>query len=195
MKHLRCIGGPRHGSVIELAEHTSDVLLINPRAPQAPRTRYTARAVNTADGPVNFLAPSEMTDIEAFRIALGPIDHFNRSWISVEEEQELRDRVATLEADLNRPETADFMRGVPLEATHQRQRWGSAHDAGKAPLDWFWLIGYLAQKAAAAAIAGDFEKAKHHTISTAAALANWHLQLSGADASMRPGIADPEQAA
>lgn len=89
---------------------------------------------------------------------------------------------------INAPETADFMAGVPIEATHQRKRWGADHDAGKGPLDWFWLIGYLAQKAATSAIAGDTEKALHHTISTAAALANWHAALSGKDTRMRPGI-------
>lgn len=98
-----------------------------------------------------------------------------------------------LRAQLNTPETVDFMKGIPLEAAHQRERWGVDHDEGKAPLDWFWLIGYLAQKAAASAMAGDVEKAKHHTISTAAALANWHLRLSGGDTRMRPGIAAPAQ--
>lgn len=80
---------------------------------------------------------------------------------------------------INTPETADFMAGVPIEAAHQRERWGAAHDAGKAPEDWFWLLGYLGGKALAAAKAGDLEKAKHHTISTAAALANWHAALVG----------------
>ena len=32
---------------------------------------------------------------------------------------------------INTPETADFMAAVPLEAAHQRERWGSSHDAGK----------------------------------------------------------------
>lgn len=82
---------------------------------------------------------------------------------------------------INTPETADFMAGVPLEAAHQRERWGASHDEGKTAWDWFWLIGYLSQKAAAAAVGGDNEKAMHHTISTAAALANWHCALSGAD--------------
>jgi hypothetical protein len=91
---------------------------------------------------------------------------------------------------INAPETSNFMAGVPIEAAHQRERWGADHDAGKTPFDWFWLIGYLAQKAASAAVAGDIEKAKHHTISTAGALANWHASLSGIDHSMRPGI-DP----
>ncbi len=92
---------------------------------------------------------------------------------------------------INTPETSDFMAAVPLEALHQRERWGSDHDAGKTPFDWFWLIGYLAQTAADAAVRGDTEKAMHHTISTGAALANWHASLSGADNTMRPGIETP----
>lgn len=100
-------------------------------------------------------------------------------------------RVKELEKLLNTPETDDFLKGVQLEAAHQRTRFSSEHDAGKTAFDWFWLIGYLAQKAAAAEVAGDLEKAKHHTISTAAALANWHLRLSGGDNSMRPGIEEP----
>jgi NTP pyrophosphatase (non-canonical NTP hydrolase) len=101
------------------------------------------------------------------------------------------DREALRREIINTPETADFMSGVPLEAMHQRERWGSDHDAGKTPEDWFWLIGYLAQKALRAQNAGDLEKAQHHTISTAAALANWHAALAGADTSMRPGIIPP----
>jgi hypothetical protein len=96
---------------------------------------------------------------------------------------------------INSPETADFMAAVPLEAAHQRERWGSEHDAGKTPLDWFWLIGYLAQKAADSAARGDVEKAKHHCISTAAALANWHASLTGTSQFMRPGLSAEVQAA
>ena len=96
---------------------------------------------------------------------------------------------------INAPETADFMAGVPIEAAHQRERWGSNHDAGKTPEDWFWLIGWLAQKALRAQNSGDLDKAKHHTISTAAALANWHAALSGTDTSMRPGINLPSEVA
>ncbi len=103
----------------------------------------------------------------------------------------LRARVEVLVGARDTPEVIDFAKAVQLEAWHQRDRWGADHDAGKAPLDWFWLIGYLAQKAAAAQIAGDTEKALHHTISTASALANWHLALSGGDNRMRPGIETP----
>lgn len=99
-------------------------------------------------------------------------------------------RVEALEKALNTPELHDFSAGVQLEAAHQRERWGTAHDVGKQPQDWFWLIGYLAGKALAAHIAGNSEKALHHTISTAAACANWHAAISGADNTMRPGI-DP----
>jgi hypothetical protein len=90
------------------------------------------------------------------------------------------------------PEVDDFMRGVPLEAAHQRERWGVDHDAGKTPADWFWLIGYVAGKALHAAISGNSEKFKHHVITTAAVCANWHLYATGADTRMRPGIATPE---
>lgn len=101
----------------------------------------------------------------------------------------LRARADLRSEIVNSPETADFMEAVPLEAAHQRDRWGAEHDAGKSPFDWFWLIGYLAQKAADAAVRGDTDKALHHTISTAAALANWHGALSGKSSSTRPGIA------
>ncbi len=100
----------------------------------------------------------------------------------------MKARIAELEALINSPETQDWMNGVPLEASHQIERWGAQHDAGKTPLDWFWLIGYLTQKAVHAAQAGDADKAKHHTISTAAALLNWHRQLTGENTQMRPGI-------
>lgn len=65
----------------------------------------------------------------------------------VQELVRLRARVAELEAKLNTPEIVDFASAVVLEAAHQRQRWGSDHDAGKTDADWFWLIGYLSGKA------------------------------------------------
>lgn len=92
---------------------------------------------------------------------------------------------------LNTPETEDFDKAVPLEAAHQVARWGTAQDDGKNPEDWFWLVGYLTGKALAAQKAGDTEKAKHHTISTAAALRNWHAHLRVGTSVMRPGIAEP----
>lgn len=106
----------------------------------------------------------------------------------VAENRRLQAEVERLSGLLNAPELHDFAAGVTLEAGHQRERWGADHDAGKAPLDWFWLIGFLAQKAAMSAIAGDRDKAMHHCISTSAALANWHAALLGADTRMRPGI-------
>lgn len=113
-------------------------------------------------------------------------------WIALQAIARQREHAQTaFETLINTPETEDWLQGVLIEAAHQRQRWPSDHDAGKSPFDWFWLIGYLAQKAAAAAVSGDAEKAKHHTISTAAALANWHLALGGVDSGMRPGIEPP----
>jgi len=105
------------------------------------------------------------------------------------------ERVAKLEAEnvrleaiINTPELASFSTGVALEAVHQRERWGSEHDAGKEPSDWYWLLGYLGGKALAAHLAGNREKALHHTISSAAVLANWHAAIMGTHTAMRPGI-------
>lgn len=92
------------------------------------------------------------------------------------------------QAIINSPETADFAAAVPIEAAHQRERWPADHDGGKQPEDWLFLVGYLGGKACAAARVGNIEKALHHTISTAAALANWHAALTGASTVMRPGI-------
>jgi hypothetical protein len=56
-------------------------------------------------------------------------------------------RIEELNALINTPEILDFMKAVPLEAAHQRERWGSDHDAGKTDSEWLWLIGFLACKA------------------------------------------------
>lgn len=117
-----------------------------------------------------------------------------RSYASMAEVAHLRAEVRRLTQMINTPTTDDWFNGVRIEAAHQQERWGTDHDAGKTPFDWFWLIGFLAQKAASSAVAGDYEKAKHHTISTAAALLNWHRNISGEVTAMRPGIKDPEAA-
>jgi hypothetical protein len=106
--------------------------------------------------------------------------------------QLLRLEIETLQRKLNTPELHNFRDAVVLEAAHQRERWGSNHDAGKEPSDWFWLLGYLSGKALRSHIAGDLDKALHHTISSAAALANWHAQMLG-QTDMRPGLSSEKQ--
>jgi hypothetical protein len=95
---------------------------------------------------------------------------------------------------LNTPEIEDFDKAVPLEAAHQVKRWGTKQDEGKSPEDWFWLLGYLAGKALSSMKAGDLDKAKHHCISSAAALRNWHAHIRSGQSVMRPGIESPEHA-
>ncbi len=101
-------------------------------------------------------------------------------------------QLAELRSVLDSPQTEDFLAAVRNEAGHQVARWGTKHDSGKAPTDWFWLLGYLSGKALHAAILGDRAKALHHAISSAAVLMNWHRALSGAPTNMRPGIDPPE---
>lgn len=104
------------------------------------------------------------------------------------EVEQLRAEVARLNALINTPHTHDFLEAVRLEMPHQRERWGSEHDAGKTPNDWFWLVGYLAGKALHALVSGNTERAKHHLVTTAAALGNWFLAVTGENTVMRPGI-------
>jgi Lar family restriction alleviation protein len=103
------------------------------------------------------------------------------------EVETLRAEVDRLNAIINTPHTDDFLQSVSIEAEHQRQRWGSDHDEGKTPADWFWLIGYLAGKALHCVMYGMDEKAMHHVVTTAAACANWHKAMKG-ETNMRPGI-------
>lgn len=98
-----------------------------------------------------------------------------------------RDRLLKL---INTPELDSFLRAVHLESVHHVERWGAAHDRAKRPADWFWLVGYLAGKALHAALDGNRDKARHHCISTAATLYNWHSAISGRDTRMCPGRSD-----
>ena len=107
--------------------------------------------------------------------------------VKVQSLAELLEENRRLNDIINSPQKDDFIRAVSTEAEHQRQRWGSSHDSGKTPADWFWLIGYLAGKALHAHISGNKEKAEHHIITTAAACANWHKSMFG-KTDMRPGI-------
>lgn len=79
---------------------------------------------------------------------------------------------------INNPYSRNFLVGVKHEAAHQRDRWGQPAERGKSAENWFWLVGYLAGKCLRAAITGDRDKALHHTISTAAACANWYEAIS-----------------
>lgn len=123
----------------------------------------------------------------------------------------MSDEYRRLHGLINHPVTHDFLEGVRIEAPHQVVRWSAEHDLGKGPLDWFWLIGYLSQKVVVALdrraevvqhfgpdegveLQASFtEKALHHTISTAAVLANWHAHikgepLGGPGKTFRPGM-------
>lgn len=115
-----------------------------------------------------------------------------RAYIALQERCEtLQAEVTRLRGLINTPHTHDFIEAVKLEMPHQRERWGTSHDAGKTPADWFWLVGYLAGKALHALVSGNIEKAKHHVITTAAALGNWFLAITGESTTMRPGIEPP----
>lgn len=106
-------------------------------------------------------------------------------------------RTAKLETELealkkliNTPHTDDFMKSVPLEAAFQVTHWGTEQDAGKSPVDWLFLVGYLAGKACHHATLENTENALHHCVSAAAVLLNWYRRLKGEEMTFRPGIAE-----
>jgi len=89
-----------------------------------------------------------------------------------------REEIARLRALIDAPELQDFAAGVVREAAHQVDRWGANHDAGKSATDWFSLFAWLSGKALRADLVGDLDKARHHCVTAAAAMAHWHGQLS-----------------
>ena len=92
------------------------------------------------------------------------------------------DELQRLNDILNTPMLAEFAASAVAEAKHQRYRWGDEGDAQKTAWDWFWTLGFLGSKAAHAALARDWHKAKHHTVTAAALLANWHRHVCEAEA-------------
>ena len=100
-------------------------------------------------------------------------------------EQELEQEVDRLTGEVNRlqsilntPYIQNFVEAVQNEAAHQIHSGQHATDKFKTPLDWFWTLGFLAQKASTAQQNGDKTKALHHTISSAALMAHWHQQIT-----------------
>lgn len=161
---------------------------------QQDRALEAERELENAQCRINSLSDA-MKSYRPFR-ACDSIQHAFHVYDSMEgralfAEEECR-RLAGL---LNTPEVEDFDKAIPLEAAHQAERFGAEHDAGKSAADWFWLVGYLAGKALAASLAGDAIKAKHHCVSTAAALRNWHAHIRSGDSAMRPGLAAEKTAA
>lgn len=96
----------------------------------------------------------------------------------------------------------DFAQAVVREAAHQAKRWEPGHDEGKMPEDWYWLLGHLGGRVLShhkegerlalmlrtgagnlsadvlrASVQHHREKAVHHTITAAAALAHWHARV------------------
>lgn len=93
---------------------------------------------------------------------------------------------------IHTPEIDEFIDAVKDEALYQRYQWGSESESGKTDADWFWLVGYLSGKALSSFLTGNLKKGLHHTISSAAALLNWHSAKIGAYTAMRPGTEQKE---
>jgi hypothetical protein len=107
-------------------------------------------------------------------------DEWEAAWGKLD--QQLVEKAAKYDA-INTPEIEPFLKAVENEALHQRDRWGTEHDAGKQDTDWIFLIGYLAGK-----VIKDKDNTLHRIIAVAAACLNWHAAKTGVHTAMRPGI-------
>jgi hypothetical protein len=153
-------------------------------------TRFTETPMTVLELEARYVAAEIGINIYeiANRAAFAPIIVFSQIQAYLrpvfDEQQAEIDRLAArlkeLETILNTPEYERFGSALQAEAAHQVYRWGVEHDAAKSAWDWFWTLGYLGSKAAHASLARDWEKAKHHTITAAALLANWHKHISAA---------------
>ena len=120
---------------------------------------------------------SERAIDDVIRELREPAGQFGKSTILC---GEAADRLAALRDILETPVLAPFAAAVVAEARHQVYRYPREHDAQKTAWDWFWTLGCLGSKASHAALARDWDKALHHTITAAAMLANWHRHITAA---------------
>jgi hypothetical protein len=92
--------------------------------------------------------------------------------------EELEAENARLKNLINCPEIVDFRHALCVEAAHQKERWGEEHDQNKSFSDWFMVLNYLLGKLANAYWNNDMDKVKHHVITAAAVLANFHKEIT-----------------
>lgn len=138
--------------------------------------------------------PTYADDHDHLEIAYWTFDKHRRSRLDGGGGMAERDAFkAAVHGYINTPQSADFVEAAQVEAQHQRDRWGADHDAGKRPEDWIALVTYLLGKATKAHFDGNGAKLLHHIITLGAVASNWHLNATGSDRLMRPGVADGHQ--
>lgn len=144
------------------------------KAADAPTASIVARADQARRALVQYVGPA-LDEQRRIALALGR----SRDGTGLDcDWHDLAGDVENIMNTINTPELDRFLVGLRVEAGHQVHRWGDPHDRSKSAENWFWLVGYLAGKALRSAITGDVDKAKHHTISSAAALFNWHRAIA-----------------
>lgn len=105
-------------------------------------------------------------------------------------EEDPRRELRRLRRILNTPAYRPFLDAVKAEAAHQASRQHEYADEEKSPEAWYNLLAWLSDKARMAHEDGDYQKALHHTISSAAMLYHWHAAVT-ADEANAAAPADP----
>jgi hypothetical protein len=92
--------------------------------------------------------------------------------------EEIRqDAVTAIESAFDDPVIDDFIEGLRIEIPYQQHVW-NVEDAGKSISCWIRLIHHLTAKIGESDWNHKPDKAKHHIITTAAALANFHAAMN-----------------
>lgn len=88
--------------------------------------------------------------------------------------------VGRLFAIINTPESDDFLKGVSIEAEFQRQKHGEHEgDVADYHQNFYWVAAHLLGKALWSLVRGNADKGRHHLVTSAALIFNWHNAISG----------------
>ncbi|VWD20227.1 hypothetical protein [Burkholderia contaminans] len=177
---------PRDSMKMHRAMHAANELrraLDEVLATQPPEARASAGVIAAARAVIE--ADRAQTLTTEHVNALDNAIKIQRGELALPEPRALADlqaEIDRLNAIINTPHNDDFYKGVSIEEEYQRQLHGV--DTSDARFDWvqyLWVTGYLLNKALAACKTGegDGEKAKHHLITSAAIIKNWHNVLTG----------------
>jgi hypothetical protein len=131
-------------------------------------------------GPVRFVTEAHRKSLEENGHFAGPLTYMPSAYAKLEAElKEAHAEIERLTGIIHTPENDEFLTGTAREAEFQRQHHGvdNSEEAFDWP-QWYWVAGYLLGKAWHALKQHNTVKAKHHLVTTAALLYNWHNLLS-----------------
>lgn len=156
-------------------------ILAQPRKWRAPRSDHGPESIWNSEEAANtrVVQLGKHEDTRHMDVCVLRCDVGAAYWNSTEPDPKpdftnIRTELEELQRLLNTPEIEDFLKGVQVEAAHQRKRWGDAHDEMKRPGDWAMLFSAVLGKLARAVWNNERSKYLHHLITLSAIAFNCH---------------------